>query len=326
MNNNSQTPDAKTDSAAHRTEWMYKRKVGLTTHYFPRQVEEVDSVTEEFDVQRVAEQCKTAGVGWFMLTLHHQPWLMQAPNSTLDRITGTTCYTAGRDLPIELYDALAQRDVRMMLYLNLRIDPEGACLPDIKRSLGPCPPEDETIDQVAEVYQEFAERYGDRVSGWWVDGVWRPEFKDQPDEKRERWFSTLAEALRAGNPDAAIAFNAGVGDALIRYSQENDFTAGEANELPDPPSDRFVDGAQWHIWPHLGHWWGSGGTRFETDKLCNWAKRVANGGGVMSFEVGSRGITKDGRDDDNPTHDGPVGAVDPRQIEQVQRVVETIQE
>ncbi|MFP4029230.1 MAG: alpha-L-fucosidase [Candidatus Brocadiia bacterium] len=324
MKHNSKTPDTTNDSAAHRTEWMYERKVGLTTHYFPRKVEEVDAVTERFDVERVAEQCEKAGAGWFMLTLHHQPWLMQAPNETLDRITKTNAYTAKRDLAADLYDALSGRNIRMMLYLNLRIDPDGACLPEIKKALGPCPPEDETIDQVAEVYREFAERYGRRVSGWWVDGVWRPEFKAQPEEKREDWFGKLAAALRAGNPDAAVAFNAGVNEAFIRYSVQNDYTAGESNELVDPPTERFVDGAQWHAWPHLGHWWGSGGARFDNEELCDWARRVANGGGVMSFEVGSRGITKSGRNDDNPVLEGPIGAIDPRQVQQIKQVSETV--
>ena len=319
-----QNEAADRETIVRRTQWMYEGKLGLTTHYFPRQPEKVDEVTNRFDVERLAEQCEEAGAAWFMLTLHHQPWLMQAPNAVLDRITGTGAYTAERDLAEELHEALSRRGIHMMLYLNLRIDPEGACLPPIKRALGPCPPETETIEQVAEVYREFAERYGNRVSGWWIDGVWRPEFKGQPEELREKWFAILAEALRAGNPDAAIAFNAGVGDAFIRYSVQNDYTAGEANDLQDPPTDRFVDGAQWHTWPHLGHWWGSGGTQFETKELCEWARRVVEGGGVMSFDVGTRGLTKAGRGDQNPVQEGPVGAIDPRQVRQIRAVAEAI--
>ena len=316
------SPDNET--VIRRTAWMYEGKLGLTTHYFPRRPDEVEEVTDRFDVARVAEQCEEAGAAWFMLTLHHQPWLIQAPNASLDRITGTSAYTATRDLPAELHEALAKRGIRMMLYLNLRIDPEGNCLPEIKRALGPCPPEDDTIQSVAEVYRTFGERYGRRVSGWWVDGVFRPEFKDQPEERRERWFATLAEALRAGNPDAAVAFNAGVKDALIRYSVQNDFTAGEASELLNPPTARFVDGAQWHVWPHLGNWWGSGGTRFDTEELCDWAQRVVRGDGVVSFDVGTRGLTKPGRGDGDPVREGPVGAIDPRQVAQVQGVSEAI--
>jgi hypothetical protein len=311
-------PDA--HPAARRTAWMYERKLGLTTHYFPRSPAEVDAVAEGFDVERVAAQCAEAGAGWFMLTLHHQPWLMQAPNETLDALTGTTEYTAARDLPAELHAALDRHGIRLLLYLNLRIDPEGNCLPPIKKALGPCPPEEETIANVAAVYRTFAERYGPRVSGWWVDGVWTQTFKALPAERRERWFVTLAAALRSTNPDAAVAFNPGVKDVFWRYSRENDFLAGEANELLAPPSGRFLDGAQWHLWPYLGPWWGSNGTRFEDAELCDWARRVVAGGGVLSFEVGTRGLRKTGRQDPDPVQEGPVGAIDPKQVAQVRAV------
>jgi len=316
--------DAPDPTAARRSAWMHAGKLGLTTHHFPTDRTHVDAFTNEFDVERVAEQCAEAGAKWFMLTLHHQAWLMQAPNAELDRITGRDDFTAKRDLPLELHAALAKRGIRMMLYVNLRIDPEGGCQPEIKEALGPWPPEDRTMQQVADVWRVFSERYGEKVSGWWVDGVWTKWFKQTPREERERWFAILAEGLRAGNPDAAVAMNPGVKDVFDRYSAQNDFLAGEANELLDPPTDRWLDGAQWHVWPYLGPWWGSGGCRFETAELCDWARRVVAGGGAISFEVGTRGVTKADRQDKRGVSDGPVGAIDPRQVEQVRAVAEAI--
>lgn len=316
------SPDA---DAARRTQWMRDGKLGLTTHYFPTDREHVEDVAARFDVERVAEQCERAGARWFMLTLHHQPWLMQAPNAELDRITGRSDFTAERDLPLELHAALAKRDIRMMIYVNLRIDPEGACQPEIKEALGPWPPEDRTMQRVADVWRVFSERYGDKVSGWWVDGVWTKWFKQAPREDRERWFAILAEGLRAGNPDAAVAMNPGVKDVFDRYSAQNDFLAGEANELLEPPTEGFLDGAQWHAWPHLGPWWGSGGSQFDTAELCEWAKRVVAGGGAISFEVGTRGITHTAAYNRGETiHEGPVGAIDPRQVEQVRAVADAL--
>ncbi len=310
--------------AARRTDWMFAGKLGMTTHYFPTNRADVEGFTGRFDVERVAEQCEAAGAKWFMLTLHHQPWLMQAPNAELDRITGRSDFTSERDLPMELHAALAKRGIRMMLYVNLRIDPEGGCQPEIKEVLGPWPPEDRTMQQVADVWRVFSERYGKKVSGWWVDGVWTKWFKQAPRTDRERWFAILAEGLRTGNPDAAVAMNPGVKDVFDRYSAQNDFLAGEANELLDPPANRFLDGAQWHLWTYLGPWWGSGGTRFETAELCDWAQGVVRGGGVISFEVGTKGIVKQGMKDPSPVREGPVGAIDPRQIEQVRAVAEAI--
>ena len=311
--------------AARRTAWLREGRIGLTTHFFPSDPKNIDAFTEQFDVERVADQCVEAGAKWFMLTMHHQHWLMQAPNAELDRITGRSDFTAERDLPAELHGALSKRGIRMMLYVNVRIDPESNCQPEIREALGAWPPADATMQQVADVWRVFSERYGEKVSGWWVDGVWIKAFRvDTPDETRERWFSILADGLRAGNPDAAVVMNAGVPRAITRYSQENDFTAGEANGLLDPPTSRWVDGAQWHAWPHLGAWWGSGGLQFDTEELCDWAKRVVQGGGAISFEVGTRGITKTGQHDEAPVQDGPVGAIDPRQVEQVRAVAKAI--
>jgi hypothetical protein len=53
---------------------MYEGKLGLTTYYFQKSTEEVEKVTNTFDVERLAEQCEEAGAALFMLTLHHQNW------------------------------------------------------------------------------------------------------------------------------------------------------------------------------------------------------------------------------------------------------------
>ena len=315
-------PDS--DDAVRRTAWMFEGKLGLTTHYSPAAVDKVDTCAERFDVEKVAEQCEAAGAKWFMLTLHHQHWLMQAPNEVLDQLTGHSGYTAKRDLIMDLHAALERRGICLMVYLNMRIDPESACQPEIQRALGPWPPTDENFRHAAAVFGCFAERYGDRVAGWWIDGVWIDAIKHQPVDRRERWFGMIAQALRAGNPEAALAFNPGVRDVFTRYSVHNDFLAGEANDLQPPPEERLFDGAQWHLWTYLGPWWGGGGRRYETAELCDWAQTVVRRGGVLSFEVGTRGIIKQGMHDKAPRREGPVGSIDPRQVEQVRAVADAI--
>lgn len=323
---NTLPPSAPDPTAAKRTAWMHQAKLGLSTHHFPREVGQVEAVTQGFDVETVAQQCEAAGAKWFMFTVHHQPWLMQAPNAELDRITGRSDLTAQRDLPVELYDALARRGIHLMLYVNLRIDPQSTCHPDAREALGPWPPEDRTMQQVADVWREFSQRYGEKVVGWWVDGVWTEWFKQAPDDVRERWFGILADGLRAGNPNAAVAMNAGVNQAFFRYSKENDYTAGEANTMTDPPTARWVDGAQWHVWPHLGQWWGSGGTQFNTKALCRWARRVVQQDGVMCFDIGTNGLTRSAQRDPEPVRNYTPGTIDPVQVAQIRQVRAAIDE
>ena len=176
--NPAQTPAQETTdmstAASTRTQWMFEDKVGLSTHYFPSKAEEVEQVTDAFSVEKVAEQASEAGANWFMLTVHHQPWLMMAPNETYDKLLGHGKYTAKRDLPLDLHKALHAKGIRIMLYVNLRMDDKSGCLevdPKIQESMGGWPPNDKLVDNIATVYREWSLRYGDKVSGWWVDGA-----------------------------------------------------------------------------------------------------------------------------------------------------------
>ena len=74
----------------------------------------------------------------------------------------------------------------------------------------------------AEVIQEWSDRYGDKVAGWWFDGGY----------EHVRFNEAIAEvyatAVKHGNPNAIVTFNPGV--RLIRHTQAEDYTAGELND------------------------------------------------------------------------------------------------
>jgi alpha-L-fucosidase len=307
-------------AAAHRCDWMAAGKMGISAHFYPRKPGEADQKAKQFEVQKVAEQTARAGAAWFLLTIHHQPWIMMAPNRRYDELLGTGDYTSQRDVAAELADALGRRNVRLMLYVNLRLDPRSACNAEIREAMGGWPPDDRMIANVASVYRVFSERYKEKVAGWWVDGAWLPDYKNSP--KRSAWFATLAEALRAGNPDAAVAFNPGLRD-FAQYAAHNDYTAGESKDLTRLPKARFVDGAQWHGWTYLGHAWGTDGTRFSNATLIDYAQKVLGRGGVLTFEVGTRGFRREsyrGPRIETP-HDGHIC---PKQVEQLRAVREAI--
>ena len=87
--------------------------------------------------------------------------------------------------------------------------------------------------------REWSTRYGDKVSGWWFDGGYDSVHFD------EAVAAIYSEAVRAGNANALVTFNPGVG--LERHTRAEDYTAGELNEpFTVLPTSRFVDGSQWH--------------------------------------------------------------------------------
>ena len=73
-------------------------------------------------------------------------------------------------------------------------------------------------------------------------------------------FKTFADAARAGNPDAALAFNPGQAPWLPSLSAHQDFTAGEIGvreQFPSPNGRRFSNlNAQYHNLTYLGPLWG----------------------------------------------------------------------
>lgn len=316
---------------SHKTDWMFKAKVGMSTHFFATQPKTaLNRLAEQFQAEKVAEQAAEAGAGWFLFTLHHQQWAFMAPNSTYDRLMGNSDQTAERDVPAALYKALAPKGIKLMLYVNLRLDPGSACPPAVRTAMGGWPPSDKLIANVAAVYRELSIRYGENVAGWWVDGVWMGAYKNSP--HREQWFAAIAEALRAGNPDALVAFNPGRIETygMIRYSPQNDYTAGEHgmagsyDKLTFVPQSRWVDGAQCHVWTFLGENWQTSGLRFDDTLICDYARRVIAGGGVLTLEVGTLGRSS-AKLPPGSDPNSRIGQIDPAQVRQVKRLVEAVQ-
>lgn len=307
-----------------KTNWMKQGGVGLATAYFPFRSDRRESVADAFQVDTVAKQAADAGAAWFLLSLHHESWILMAPSTVYDRLMGNSEYTTTRDVPLELSRELEHRGIKLMLYVNLRIDPTSSASPKVRDALGGWPPNDQMIKNIADVYRELSLRYGKRVAGWWVDGVQMKEYKNAP--QRELWFSTISGALRAGNSSALVAFNPGV--VIRRYSASDDFTAGEMEELGSIPTGRWLDGAQWHMWTFLGNWWPSGGTRFADRELEEFVSAVTVNGGALTFSVATSGIMLDCKDkkcrNAKMNRTPYQGYIDPGQLEQLKRVRESV--
>ena len=87
-----------------------------------------------------------------------------------------------------------------------------------------------------------AERYGDKVSGWWIDGCFR-----RPYSFTESSLKPFHDAVKAGNPKAIVGFNNGVHHPIGRFpdriSRWEDITTGESDDFTEVPEGRFVTGA-----------------------------------------------------------------------------------
>ncbi len=301
------TGSAKQATDAHRTDWMKNARYGVFMHLLPDN-EETLALVERFDVEKLADQLEVVGAGYFVLTLGQNSGYFNAPNAVYDQQTG---YAPGqrcskRDLPLELSRALAQKGIRLMLYLPCQTPNRD---PRAQKAFGlPASPKDQPIDlefarKWAAVIHYWSDRYGDQVSGWWFDGGYeRIHFN-------EAIAQTYKDAVRRGNPQAIVTFNPGV--KLIRYTQAEDYTAGELTKpFTVLPTSRWVDGSQWHALTYLGSSWGKREPRHPDESWAKWIRTATDRGGAVTLDVG-------------PNWDpekGPIGAISEAHMRQLKAI------
>ena len=302
-----QPTGVRADSKNSNTDWFQDARYGVFMHFLPGDAQGLARV-KDFDVDVLAGQVEAMGAKYLVLTLGQNSGFMNSPNPTYDRLTGYApgqrCST--RDLPLELYRALNPKGIKLMLYLPCQV-PNGDTR--AQKAFGlPQGAKDQPIDiafarKWAQVIHDWSARYGDKVVGWWFDGGYE-------------WIGfnndiarIYADAVKRGNPNAIVTFNPGV--KLIRWTEAEDYTAGELNEpFNTVPTGRWVDGSQWHALTYLGSQWGRRDTRYSDAQWAIWMNSVLAEGGVVTLDMG-------------PNYDpqvGPVGSFAEAQVKQVQAI------
>ena len=210
----------------HDTDWFKDAKYGAFMHFLPGNARQLEQV-KAFDVKTVAAQLEAIGARYFVITLGQNSGFYNAPNSVYERITGYArgerCST--RDLPMDLHRALSPRGIKLLLYLPCQTPNEDRRAQKafgIRPEAGDQPIDLEFARKWSLVIQEWSDRYGENVVGWWFDGGYAHVGFN------ESIAQIYAGAARHGNPKAIVTFNPGV--RLVRWTKAEDYTAGELNE------------------------------------------------------------------------------------------------
>jgi Alpha-L-fucosidase len=295
------------------TDWFKDARYGVFMHFLPGDAKGL-ALVKDFDVKALAGQLEGMGAKYFVITLGQNSGYFNSPNTAYEKRTGYApgerCAT--RDLPLDLYRALRPKGIRLMLYLPCQV-PNGDAR--AQKAFGlPQGANDQPIDLAfaekwSEVIQEWSDRYGDKVSGWWFDGGYEHiGFNDAIADH-------YAAAVKNGNPKAIVTFNPGV--KVIRWTKAEDYTAGELNEpLQVIPTGRWLEGSQWHALTYVGENWGRRNTRFSDDQWAEWARKVTAKQGVLTLDMG-------------PNYDpsqGPVGSLAEAQVKQVKAMKAGLQD
>ncbi|MFE7331733.1 alpha-L-fucosidase [Streptomyces sp. NPDC057565] len=328
------------------TDWLHNARYGLSHHFLSNYLNRVAASPEEkwqdgeswddllktFDVEAYADDMEKAGAGFAILTLGQNSGYMLAPNHAYERIAGLQPgerTPAGRDLPMEIADALAKRGIKLVLYIPANPPHSAHKQPGdyaITKAFGYTPgtdgvPSQDTMAKWQSVIREYSERYGTKLAGWWVDGVFpglQPAYQDMT--KPYNW-SSLAAALKAGNPDRIITLNSGLGARNHQpTSVYDDYTPGESGNIGAMPSSgRWADAeqsTQWFDFTYLGAndpgWagWGNKGTSKDTTSLVRWLNAATGQGAAIGLD------TKVNR----------YGRLDPAQLAQLEQVRKVVRE
>ena len=279
----------------HRSDWLYEAKWGVMFHYVYGSAHmdvsgpaEWNDVVNRFDVEGLADQLSSAGAGWLLLTISQHPPL-NAPSDIFDRnVPAPKPVTTDRDLFLDAAEALEKRDISLMAY-STYFAPAQMFQDEEKDARTPYP------DWWPEGLADYSRRWGPRVRGWWFDGQ-----RGNEDLNRR-----LAEAARAGNPDAIVAFNRPHG--FQRNSIHEDFTAGDTPHAPDglctgrwaaaPLAEagggqglRRGGGLQWHMLSFLGYSWGPSvkrvdNPRYSAEQVAGISRKIVSAGGVVTWDV-----------------------------------------
>lgn len=301
-----------------RTDWFKDAKWGLFAHYLGAgagssgadlPADEWNRRINEFDVIRLADQAEEIGAGYFFITLGQNSGHYCAPNATYDSFVGihpSKC--SQRDLILDLYEALAPKGIPLMVYMTNSAP--AADLIAVEKlewewgyeggwpNSGPL-----TGKRLVEfqlkweaVLREWSLRWGNKVRGWWIDGVYfADEMYRHPEPPN---FTSFAESIRAGNPESLIAYATGVHHGAVTVDETEDYISGEMDfnlitnlEYMDwenykiHRTQRWLNGKQFHVLNFLGEWWGKGEPRFPDELVGGYTKYVNQHEGVVTWDV-----------------------------------------
>ncbi|MCC6445151.1 MAG: alpha-L-fucosidase [Armatimonadetes bacterium] len=299
------------EALKHRADWMARGKFGMMVHWLapgpaPEKgewVRDLNKAVDAFNLDRFMKQFKESEADWLLFTIGQNTGYYCSPSATLDRLVGPG-HASGRDLILEAARAVHAQGKRFIAYLPAEVKGQSE---EIHKGFAWNPADQSEFQKrYAGFIREYAERLGKNLDGWWFDGCYTwPDFHNSLYD-----WPLWAGASRAGNPDAALAFNDGSFCIAITkpLSAYQDYLSGEVEVLKEGkvrlgreedgrlilPEDRFVEGTycQWHALAPIDCFWGHHTLgpmeppRYSNEDLIAFVRNCHAVGGAVTLNVG----------------------------------------
>ena len=249
---------------------------------------EWNRLVDSYDVRKIASLMHEFHAGFVYLTVGQNTGYYASPNETYDRLTGLSgekSLCSRRDLVAELSDALTEYGIPLIVYVTTNAPMWNPEIAEKLHFLRGIPGQHDFIRLWSDIHREWSMRWGKKAAGWWIDGahetrkVYLPKIDGVSGEK------LFADALRSGNPDAAVAYN----DPSNIYAEE-DFTAKESN-FPDWMCFEFdrgplnEQGKQYHRLGFIGKTWDLKPVSIDVRTMVNATRTVTDNHGAMGWDV-----------------------------------------
>lgn len=259
------------------------------------------------DVNRICQQLTDVGASYMLLTFGQNSGYFISPNSKFSTIVPyypNTRFTQ-RDIFREFALNLKNRGIKLIAYVTAS-PPYGISSDPSAFLNGP-----NAVNSVESamlwsmVLREWSLSYGDLISGWWMDGAYSSTVPT------EDILTIYTNALKAGNPNAAVAFNPGI--LIAEHGKYSDFTAGETDypftydnsslmyneeNWLTPQNNPVSSGTQWFMLTFLDIGWCH--NRFPRQTIYSselwgiYVKTVLNQGGAICLDVNFSTNAQDG--------------------------------
>lgn len=215
------------DGTPNRAVWMAEGSFGVMTHYLlspkgdtpEERTAELNRTIDAFDVPAYVAQIEETGADWVIFTLGQTTGYLCAPNEVLAPVAPGMM--PERDLVMELAQALDAAGKRLILYIPSEQNAEAA----IQAALGGGT--EAFRGNYFAFLRAYSLKYGPLVDGWWFDSCGPHE---------DAYWLEWLEALRAGNPETAVAFSGAefcCGGPVEPVCLLEDYHAGEIHLLED---------------------------------------------------------------------------------------------
>ena len=221
---------------SHRADWMQKG-YGMMTHYLPspqgateeEKAEDFNRIIDNFNMDAFMDAFDRSGAEWLIFTIGQNVGYWNSSNSVVDSVKPG--HTPKRDLVLEIAKEVKKRGKKFIAYLPGEAaalcgnDPSFIPVFYWTQSIGT----PEFYATWADFLREYSLKFGKDCDGWWIDGIYASVH-----DNNYNW-SIWADAMRAGNPDSAIALSDAsyVMGYLNNVTPENDYFPGEVHAMED---------------------------------------------------------------------------------------------